>query len=200
MQTTEAQSAFRAILDRTIEETMKGILGDSVGEIYYHMKDYGIKSDGLGEKPETFERAMAEIFKLGWHVFKKAILRSLSQQLDMPIGKFADHNFAQCIEIARREFLLKNTLSTVQNQLIDKVQNKKLHGSDDSILKLCLPELDMSHKTCKSCSKAIDPMNVDGLLAELCDECWEIQNDIWLISSIACIPSVSESNNGDHWT
>ncbi len=191
------QNAFGEILDRTIDYTMKGILGDSAGEIYYHMNDYGIKSDRLGEKPENFERAMVEIFKLGWNVFKKAILRSLCQQLNMPIDKFADYSFAQCIEIARREFLLKDPLSAVQNQLIDKVQNKKLNGNDDSILKLCLPELEILHKTCKSCNKAIDPMNADGLVAELCDECWGLQNDVWSIGSIAYIPNAAEKITGD---
>ncbi len=199
MPRTKPQNAFGEIVDRIIDETMKGILGDSAGEIYYHMKDYGIKSDMLGEKPETFERAMVEIFKLGWNVIKKAILRSLCQQLNMPIDKFVDHNFAQCIEIARRGFLLKNTLSTAQNQLIDKVQNEKLNGNDDSILKLCLPELEISHKICKSCNKAIDPMNVDGFLAELCDECWELQNDVWSVGSVACIPNATEKNTGDPW-
>ncbi|MGH9909419.1 MAG: hypothetical protein ACRD32_02145 [Nitrososphaerales archaeon] len=197
---TETRTDFGETLNRIINDTIKSILGEGAPEIYYYMKEFGIKSDQLGQKPDALERVMVEIFKIGWNVFKKAILRSLCQELNVSIDKFADHNFVQCIEIAKREFLLKNTSSTIQNQRINKVQNNKLKVNDDSMLKLCLPELGIAHKTCKSCDKSIDPRNREGLLAELCDECWEFQNDVWKVSSeVAYIPKRTQSSNGDRW-
>ena len=66
---------FDEILNRTIDDTIRGIFGESTDDIYYHMNSHGIMNDRLGENPEVLEKAMTEIFKFGWEVFRKAILR-----------------------------------------------------------------------------------------------------------------------------
>jgi len=195
----KSPNSFEEILSRTIDDTIRGILGEGAAEIYYHMKDYGIRSDRLGEKPEVLEKAMVEIFKIGWEVFRKAILRSLCQQLNLSTGKFANHDFVQCIEIVKGEFL-KNTSSMDQNQVIKNIKNNKLTvNNDDSILKLSLPETGprIGHKTCKVCDKTVDSRSKKGLLAELCGECWELQNDVWEVIEVAHIPKGSGYNRGD---
>jgi len=189
------------ILNKIIDDTIKGILGEGAAEIYFHMKEHGIKSDNLGEKPEVLERAMSEIFKAGWNVFKKAILRSLCEELNISKDKFVDHDFVECIEIARQEFLLMHASSTGQNQITNKVeiQGSKLKAHHNSILKLSLPEVGprIAHKSCKLCGTTINTRNKEGFLAELCDECWELQNDVWKVAEVAHVPGGSEHKEGD---
>ncbi|MEM2759234.1 MAG: hypothetical protein QXU32_03405 [Nitrososphaerales archaeon] len=194
-------ATFEDMLSRTIDDTLRAMLGEGVAELYYVLKGYGIRSDRLGERPENFESAMQEIFKVGWNVFKKAIIRSVCQQYDLSIDMFADHNFPGCIEIIRQEFLLQAS-SRVHNRIIDKVQNSKLKAHNDIILKLSLPDAPLStSKSCKLCNKTIDVKNnkMEGLLAELCDECWELQNNVWeVVSEVACITKGKEYKSGDY--
>ncbi|MFQ5969558.1 MAG: hypothetical protein ACE5J2_03565 [Nitrososphaerales archaeon] len=101
----QLQTDFEQVLNRIIDESIKGAIGQSSAlGIYYHLKDYGVNSDRLGEDPAALEKAMVEIFKVGWSVFEKAILSSLSKQLGLSEERFAHHSFVECINLARSEF------------------------------------------------------------------------------------------------
>lgn len=175
-------TSFDKILNRTIDDAIRGISGESADDVYYHMKSYGINSGSLGENPEALEKAMTEIFKVGWGVFRKAILRSLSLQLNISRDKFADHSFVECVEIAREEFRNCAT-SDDGNQVINEVQNNDFKDANESMLQLSLSHIESAntHKTCKVCEKVIDGGNtdIDRLIADLCNHCWEVQNAVW---------------------
>ncbi|GEM_PF-6481289 len=191
---------FDEILNRTIDHAIRGISGENADDIYSHMKQFGINIDSLGENPEALEKAMTAIFKVGWDVFKKAILRSLSRQLNISGEKFADQSFAECIEIAREEF--ENcAASSDGKQVVSEVQNSELKVADESMVQLSLSHIESknSHKTCKVCDKVIDIANTKGerLIADLCNHCWEVQNSVWeFFLPIPNVPSRMEHKGG----
>ncbi|MGH9878531.1 MAG: hypothetical protein ACRD5H_12910, partial [Nitrososphaerales archaeon] len=156
------------------------------------MKQFGININSLGEDPEALEKAMTAIFKVGWSVFRKAILRSLVRQLNISGEKFADQSFVECIEIAREEFE-NYAASGDGKQVVSEVQNNELKAADESMLQLSLSHIESksAHKTCKVCDKIIDVANTDGdrLIADLCNHCWEVQNSVW--EFFLPIPNVS---------
>ena len=180
---TKPKNNFMEILNKSIDDTIRGILGDGVSAIYTHMKYHGIDSNRLGEDPEAFEKAMTEIFKAGWRVFRRAILSSFCERLNLSMDKFAEHTFAQCMAIAEIEFLAKNKTSTDLTKVINNEQNYEFKVENDGILKLSLPEVTLGGmvKSCKLCGNNIDMenQNREQLLAELCSQCWELQNTVW---------------------
>ncbi|MGH9922265.1 MAG: hypothetical protein ACRD38_05895 [Nitrososphaerales archaeon] len=185
-------TGFDEILNRTIDRTIRGISGENADDIYSHMKNFGINIDRLGENPAALEKAMTEIFKVGWGVFRKAILRSLVRQLNISGEKFADQSFVECIEIAREEFE-NYAASNDGKQVANKVQNNELKAADESMVQLSLSHIESknAHKTCKVCDKIIDTANTDRdrFIADLCNHCWEVQNSVW--EFFLPIPNVS---------
>jgi hypothetical protein len=193
-------TSFEEILNRTIDDAIRGISGESADDVYYHMKSYGINSDSLGENPEVLEKAMTEIFKVGWGVFRKAILRSLSRQLNISRDKFAGHSFVECVEIAREEFA-NYARSDDGNREINELQNNELKDTNESMLQLSLSHIESgnTHKTCKVCDKTIDSANTDSdrIIADLCNHCWEVQNAIWeFFLPIANVSTRAEHREG----
>jgi len=191
---------FDEILNRTIDGAIRGISGENVDDIYSHMKRYGISIDSLGENPEALEKAMTEIFKVGWDVFRKAILRSLSRQLSISGEKFAERSFVECIEIARQEFE-NSAASDDSKQVVNEEQNNELKAANESVLQLSLSHVESktTHKTCKVCDKIIDTANTDGnrLIADLCNHCWEVQNSVWeFFLPIPNVPARNEHKGG----
>ena len=191
---------FDEILNHTIDSVIRGISGENAGDIYSHMKQFGIRIDRLGENPEALAMAMTEIFKVGWGVFKKAILRSLVRQLNISGEKFADQSFAECIEIAREEFE-NYAASDDGKQVVSQAQNNELKTTNESMLQLSLSHVESknTHKTCKVCDKIIDTANTDGnrLIADLCNHCWEVQNSVWeFFLPIPNVPARNEHKGG----
>lgn len=198
--TTDHSVDFDEILNRTVDGAIRGIFGESADDIYYHMNTYGITNDRLGENPEDLEKAMTEIFKFGWGVFRKAILRSLCQQLNLSIEMFAGRSFAECVAITREEFSHNATASS--NKMMNKVQNDELKATNESIMQLSLSHIETAdtHKTCKVCDSTINSANTKGerLLADLCNHCWEFQNAVWeFLSPLANVPAWAEHGRGD---
>lgn len=105
----EVQTDFEQVLNSIIDESIKGIIGErSASVIYYHLKGYGIDSNRLAENPLALEKAMVEIFKVGWSVFEKAMISSLSKHLEISIERFDHCSFEDCIKMARSEFSNKS--------------------------------------------------------------------------------------------
>lgn len=101
----QIETNFEQILNEIIDDSIKGIIGESsASAIYYHLKEHGVKSDRLGANPVALEKAMIEIFKVGWSVFEKSIINSLSKRLGLPEEVFVHHSFVECVDIARSEF------------------------------------------------------------------------------------------------
>ena len=117
---------FKDILNRTLDDTIKGILGERATEIYSLMNYYGIRTEKLGENAGALEKVMTKMFNTGWTVFKNAILRSLCKQLNLSMEIFANHSFVQCIEIAEREFSKQIDLQTRKEalQIADSMLSK----------------------------------------------------------------------------
>lgn len=176
------ETDFMEILNRTIDETIRGIMGEGTSEIFNYLQHNGINTHRLGDDPEALERVMTEIFKAGWRVFKRAILGSFCEQLSISMDKFANHSFVQCITIAEMEFFAKSMISR-RNQVTKAKQNNELKTDHVSILKLSLPNIEPGsmNKSCKICGNNIDIDNNDSerLLAELCPQCWKMQYEIW---------------------
>ncbi len=183
---------FDEILNHTIDSVIRGISGENADDIFSHMKKFGIRIDRLGENPEALEMAMTEIFKVGWGVFRKAILRSLVRQLNISGERFADQSFVECIEIAREESE-NYTAPDDGKQVANEVHNNELKATNASTLQLSLSHIESknAHKTCKVCDKIIDVANTDGdrFIADLCNHCWEVQNSVW--EFFLPIPNVS---------
>lgn len=191
---------FDEILNRTIDGAIRVISGENADDIYSYMKHFGINIDRLGENPVALEKAMTEIFKVGWGVFRKAILRSLARHLNISGEKFADHSFVECIEIAKEEFE-NYTTSDDGKQVVDEVQNNELKVTNESMLQLSLSHVESknTHKTCKVCDRIIDTANTDGdsLIADLCNHCWEVQNSVWeFFLPIPNVPARMEHKGG----
>ena len=191
---------FDEILNRTIDGAIRVISGENADDIYSHIKNFGISIDRLGENPEGLEKAMTEIFKVGWGVFRKAILRSLARQLNISGEKFVDQSFVECIEIARQEFANCET-SDDSKQVANEVQNNELTAANENMLQLSLSHVESKnvHKTCKVCDKVIDTANTDGdrFIADLCNHCWEVQNSVWeFFLPIHNVPSRIEREGG----
>lgn len=193
---------FDEILNRTIDGAIRGISGENADDIYSLMKSYGINIDNLGENPEALEKTMTEIFKVGWDVFRKAILRSLLRQLNISGEKFADRSFVECIDIAREEFE-NYAASDDSKHVANEVQNNELKAANESMLQLSLSHVESknAHKTCKVCDTIIDTANTRGdrLIADLCNHCWEVQNSVWeFFLPIPNVPAGIEHKGGMH--
>jgi hypothetical protein len=172
---------FDDILNHTIDGAIRGISGENADDIYAHMKNFGISLDRLGENPEALEKAMTAIFKVGWGVFRKAILRSLSRQLNISGEQFVDQSFVECIEIARKES--ESYTASHERQVSNEVHANELKTTNANALQLSVSHVESknTHKTCKVCDKAIDTTNTDGdrFIADLCNHCWEVQDSVW---------------------
>lgn len=106
------------ILHKIIDNSIRSIIGDSGAfAVYYHIRSSGVDSKKLAHDPQALENAMKEIFKLGWDIFKKAILSSLCEHIcklekknpfnfDECMSRFAGLNFVDCINTARHYFNL----------------------------------------------------------------------------------------------
>jgi len=196
---TQRLTRFDEILNRIIDDAIRGISGETTDDIYYYMKSHGININNVGENPAAFEKAMTEIFKVGWDVFRKTILRSLCRQLNISRDKFADHSFVECVEIAREAFA--NYVSSGESKrTINEVQSSESESSESTLqLSLSRIESGKTHKTCKVCDKAIDSANTakDRLIADLCNHCWEVQNGVWeFFLPVANISTRAEHKGG----
>jgi len=102
---------LRRILAKSIEEALDS-LGDNIGQvIMYHLKKkHSLKMDDMIDSPESFVKALQDIFGLGAFALEQIVVENVLRNIPVPREEVRTRRYCRLVTGLRRKAELCSTL------------------------------------------------------------------------------------------
>jgi len=105
-QSSELGGKFRSLLLESIDETVRGVLGEGpLKAMFYSLEKYlGVSRGEIPERLEDFQNGLVTLFgRSAAPIISRAIVRNLCGKLEIPYQR-SDYDFKTYIEECRRKY------------------------------------------------------------------------------------------------
>jgi hypothetical protein len=102
----EKDHEFRSLLLASLDDVIREVLGEKPLTAMFSSleRSFHIKREGIPERLEDFQKALAELFGKGAPVITRAVARRLCRRLGIAYYERSDYDFKMYVEDCKRRY------------------------------------------------------------------------------------------------